>query len=255
MLEHTDGSLSDALSAALFQTLGSLANHVGLQQGTLKKHMVVGEGLHHSSLNGLGHQSGALDVVRSVHDDFRLDDGHQTLALADASVTGERGSVLLNSQLRGSSTLGNVDDGAPLREASTGFVVGFRALCETSDTLCDGFIVRAVQGLSTFVNLNSGDNTFCFEEVHHFLSGHIGVAEEGFFEADTSRNVLTEALGGEQKGAVCLAVGKSVFDVNGSKTLSDGASTLIRSKNAFAGDSKGASRLHELGGEVTGGHL
>lgn len=64
------------------------SNHIWLEQGPLKKNMVVIEGLVDGGEDGLRDRGTLLDVVASVGEHLRLHDGHQPILLTYNGVAG-----------------------------------------------------------------------------------------------------------------------------------------------------------------------
>ncbi|CAM0884206.1 unnamed protein product [Alopecurus aequalis] len=97
-LEGAGGVLGDDLIGNLLG-VGSRGNHVGLQEGTLKENVLVVEGLVAGSKDHLSHVGTAVDVMRTINKDLRLNNGHQTVLLANDGVASKTLSVLLNGEL------------------------------------------------------------------------------------------------------------------------------------------------------------
>ncbi|KAF7024954.1 hypothetical protein CFC21_037212 [Triticum aestivum] len=97
-LEGADGVLSNHLRGHLLG-VGSRGDHVGLQEGALKEDMLVVEGLVAGSKDDLSHVSTAVNVMRSINKDLRLNNGHQPILLADDGIASQTLSVLVDGEL------------------------------------------------------------------------------------------------------------------------------------------------------------
>jgi hypothetical protein len=84
--------------------------------------------------------------VSSIHQNLRLNDGDDTVLLADSGIASEATGVLLDGELRG--LIGaDLENSTPLGEAATDLVVLGASLVEIVVTLSGGLAVGARKGL------------------------------------------------------------------------------------------------------------
>ena len=98
--ENSDGGHGVLLVGGLLASSTS-SDHVGLQQSTLQQQVVVGDGLVGSGQHLLGDLDAGLEGVGTVRQDLGFDDGDQTVVLADGTITGQTGGVLLDGDVGG----------------------------------------------------------------------------------------------------------------------------------------------------------
>jgi hypothetical protein len=155
VLEYADSGEGDLLCGGLDLCVGARANHVGLEESSLEHHVVIGEGLVASSDDSLGHGGGNLNAEVTVHEDLGLYDRHKAVLLADRGVSGESVGILVDGDLRGSSTDGvlDVENSSPLGESSAlGVVLGTTSI-EVINALCNALSVGSSQWLDALVDL------------------------------------------------------------------------------------------------------
>lgn len=97
--EGTDSHPCDLLGGSNNGASGTLSDHVGLKEGSLDDEVVVEHGLHHGGEDVLRDAGALLDGVVTVGEDLGLDDGHETVVLADGTVAGEGVGGLADGEL------------------------------------------------------------------------------------------------------------------------------------------------------------
>ncbi len=73
--------------------------HVWFEEHSFEEDLVVCQGLVNGLVDSLGDSLADLNAVGPIRQDFRLHDGHDSVVLADRSVTGEAPGVLLKRQV------------------------------------------------------------------------------------------------------------------------------------------------------------
>ena len=216
--EGSNSEESDLLGAGL-GALGTGGDHVGLEEGTLKEHLLVVQLLEYSRKHLLSHIGAVLDVMSTVSKDLGLYNGDQPVLLADGGVAGKAIRNLSNG-LVGRLALSLIDlkNRPPLGEARTSLVVLAAALTETVKTHGGLLPVSAGNVLKALVDLDAGDDVLLFQELNH---GNTlgGLLVESLLEQDGAAAVLAKTLGGEEEASVEGAVLFSVLDVDRSEAL------------------------------------
>lgn len=174
----------------------------------------------------------AVDIVRAVHEDLRLDDGDEAVLLADDGIASEAVRVGVDGEL-GWLVGSDCKNGSPFREAGAGFVVFGAALAEIVMTLSGGLAVGAGELNGSFINLDAGENA-AFGKNFNEGFAFSGFLVEGFFEEDDAAKILEGSWGTEEELAQAAAVFLYVLNVDAGKTFSDGASRLVGGEDAFA---------------------
>lgn len=154
--QSSDGSLSDFLSADLsFVGVRSTGgNHVGLQEGTFKINVVVAQGLIDSSEDSFSDLLAGGYVVGTVVEDFGLNNGDQTVSLADSSVSGKAPSVFLDSLFTWAAFV-DLEDSSPLSESAADVVEFLGSLGEVIEAEGGSFFLGAWEDSSSLINLKT----------------------------------------------------------------------------------------------------
>jgi len=197
--------------------------------------MVVVKGLEDGGEDTLGDVGVSLDGMDAILQDLGLDDGDETVDLADGGITGEVVGGLLNGELR-RHLLSSVDlqDGSPLGETSTLGIVLLATLIEAIKTHGGGLTIGTGEDGESLIDLDTGDDALLLQKLDHLDT--LGVLlEEGLLVEDGTRDVLTEFRGGEKERPVGGTVLNSVLDTGGIETLLDGASGLIGGQDTLVG--------------------
>lgn len=159
--------------------------------------MVVVERLVDRREHRLGDGGALLNVVGTVGEHLRLNDGHQPVLLADDGVAGQALSILLDGQLR---RLGGADlkDGTPLGEASAGLVVLAAPGAEGIKALGGGLAVGSGELDGALVDLDPGDDAVLLEDLDEGLAVG-GFLVECLLEEDDAGEVGEGVGGGEEE--------------------------------------------------------
>jgi hypothetical protein len=91
---------------------------LGFSSMPLERHALLEDGVENWMKDDARDVLATLDRVRPVDDDFRLDDWHEALLLAQRGVSRERACVCTRTG-RSQQSIGDLKDGPPLREAGT----------------------------------------------------------------------------------------------------------------------------------------
>lgn len=116
------------------------------------------EFVHHCIENLLGDLSTLLDVMLTITKDFRLNDWHKTIVLANLTISGKRMSSLSDGNFR-RAIITNFDDGSPLGESGTHLIVGSSSLGKAIETLSLGFIISSFDENHTSIDLDSSEDS------------------------------------------------------------------------------------------------
>lgn len=215
-------------------------DHVGLKQGTFDDQVVVQHGLHDGGKHTLGHLGADIDAVASILEDLGLNDGHESILLADGSVAGKRMSGLSDGKL-GGHTVTNLEDSSPLGEAAAHVVELLGALGKAVKASGGSLAIGSHQLNETLVKLDASMDATTAQELDE-----VGAVSSSLtallLKEDHATDVLLNAWGSEEELAVSSTVFFSVLNVDGGETLSNGASALVSSKDTLA------SRSDLLGG-------
>jgi hypothetical protein len=242
-LEGTDGVLGNDLRGHLLG-VGARGDHVGLQKGTLKEDVVLVESLVAGSKHQLSDISTALNVMRSINKDLRLNNGHQTVLLADDGVASQTLGIQVNGQL-GWLIRANLENSTPLGKAGTSLVVLGAALSKVIMALGGGLLVGANNLNGTLVDLDAGEDTTLLEDINKGLA-ILGLLVEGLLKEDHTAEVLEGTRGAEEELTEGTAVLFNVLDIDAGKALADGAGGLISSKDTLARGANVGSVLGQL---------
>ena len=93
-----------------------------------------------------------FDVVGTVVEDFGLNNGDQTVSLADSSVSGKTPSVFLDSLLTWAALV-DLEDSSPLGESAADVVEFLGSLGKVIETKGGGFVLSAGEDSSSLVDL------------------------------------------------------------------------------------------------------
>jgi hypothetical protein len=230
-LEGSDSVLSNDLRGHPLG-VGARGDHVGLQEATLKEDVVLVESLVAGSKDHLGDVSTALNVMRSIDKDLRLNNGHQTILLADDGVASKTLGVQVNGQLRW-LVRANLEDSTPLGKAGASLIVLGAALGKVIMALGGGLLVGANNLDGTLVHLDAREHTALLEDIDKGLAV-LGLLVEGLLEEDHTAEVLEGTRGAEEELTESTAVLLDVLNIDAGKALADGASGLVSSKDTLA---------------------
>jgi len=209
---------------------GTGGDHVGLQEDTFKIDVVVSEGLEDSSINSLGGLEADTDVVFTITEDFRFNDGDETVGLADSGISGKTPSVFLDGGFTGAAVGGDLEDSSPFGESATNVVEFLSSLGKVIETKSGSFFVGSGDDSSTLVELNTGEDILFLQEINELLAV-LGRLLGGFFVEDNTGDVLFEIGGGEKEFSVSSSVFFVVFELDVVESLANGTSGLISSED------------------------
>lgn len=173
--------------------------------------------------NFSGGFSALMDVVKTVVDDFGLNDGDEAGGLAFFGIFGEASAIFDNSVVSGGERVAVVvevdfESGAPFGETQTHLVVFGEASVETNEAfgvsfgVIWGFRVGSFDGGEALVDLDARDETFAGEIVDEILA-IVGELASSFVKEDDAVDVFFEIFGGEKEVAVIAAVLVSIRDI------------------------------------------
>jgi len=192
--------------------------------------MVVAQCLEDSSIDFLGSSKASVNVVFTITEDFRFDNGDETIGLADSSVSSKAPSVFLDSNVRW-LTVGDLEDCSPFSESASEVVEFLSSLGKIIKSESSSLILSSWDDSSTSVELDSWDDTLFLEKVDELLA-ILGGLLDGFFEEDDTGNVFLNIGGGEEKFSVKSSVFFVVFELDGVESLADGTGGFISSEDA-----------------------
>jgi hypothetical protein len=182
--------------------------------------------------------------MRSINKDLRLNNGHQTVLLADDGIASKTLGVLVNGKLRW-LVGADLEDGTPFGKAGSSLVVLGAALAKVVMTLGGGLLVGSSELDNTLVHLDAREDIGLLEHVDEGLAG-LGALVEGLLEEDHAADVLEGTRGAEEELTEGTAVVLNVLDVDAGEALADGASGLVCSKDTLARGANVGSVLDEL---------
>ncbi len=92
--------------------------HVRFEQHSFEEHFIVCQSFINRLINSLGHSLTNLNAMRTIGQYFRLDDGHDSIVLANRSVTGKTPGILLDCQRSGTVVV-DFKYGTPFGESAS----------------------------------------------------------------------------------------------------------------------------------------
>src|SRR6185312_4607242 len=116
--QATERRYSDLLGRRWLSALLAGDDHVWLQQHVFEHDVLFEEGVKHGVKHVAGHLLAFRDVVRTVHEHFRLDDRNEALFLAQPRVSRESVSICAYTRLAWPCAA-DANDGPPFCEAGT----------------------------------------------------------------------------------------------------------------------------------------
>jgi len=124
--------------------------------------------LHNCRENFLGNSGANLYIMLTVLEDLWLDDWHETVLLADRTVSGEGMSSLSDSGLSWASTT-NFEDSSPFRKSASQSVVLSASLAKSIKTLGGSLTIGSANWDETSVNLDTAMNSSSSQDVGELL--------------------------------------------------------------------------------------
>jgi len=160
--ESLEGLPGDILGLRSLRALSSRGHHVGFQHESFNKKFLIEQGLHDSGENTLRDLSANLNRVGSVLEDLGLDDGHETILLADGAISGEGVGSLLNGDFRWAA-VSDLKDGSPLGKSAAHFVILSASLVKVIKSLSSSLTISASNNLDTLIDLDTTLNSSLVE--------------------------------------------------------------------------------------------
>lgn len=195
------------------------SHHVWLEQETFDQEVLIEKLTHDRSKDFLGDCSANVDTMLSILKNLWLDDGHQTILLADGAIPGELLGILLNRCL-GWEAFADLEDCSPFGKPAAELVVLCTSLAQAIKALSQSLIVCTRDWYKTSVHL---DTTVDSSTSEHFgeLHASFGCVSHCLVEHDHSADVLAEAWSREEQLPVGLAVCMIVFHLDLVKPLAN----------------------------------
>ena len=154
--ENGNGLVCNLLSRDVFSVgiSSTRGDHVWLQEDTFKVDMIVAQCLEDSSIDSLGSSKAGIDVMGTIAEDFRFDDGDKTIGLADSSVSSKAPSVFLDSNVRW-LTISDLKDSSPFSESASEVVEFLSSLGKIIKTESSGFTLSSWNISGTSIELGN----------------------------------------------------------------------------------------------------
>ncbi|GMS91026.1 hypothetical protein PENTCL1PPCAC_13201, partial [Pristionchus entomophagus] len=236
--EGLHGRQTDILVRGLLGRALTGRDHVRLEEGALQVDVVIGKRLVDEGQHLLGDLLCSGQVVISVAQHLRLDDGHEAGLLTDRGVSGKNVGVLEHAQMRG-RVRGDGEDAAPLGEAATALLESCGLCGESIQSLGGSLSDGAMERHDSEVELDAWNDALLVEQIDELLAG-VGGLVEGLLVEDHSGDVLVEVGRGEEQLTVLLSVLLIVLEADGGQALTDSSSGLVSCKDSLAvGDDLG----------------
>jgi hypothetical protein len=171
--------------------------------------------------------------VRAIHEDFRLDDRHQLLLLAERRVASERMHVRGDAALR-RKHVADFDHGAPLRESRTEASVLGEALAQVVEALGDVLTLVTRERLRAVVDLDARDDAKArAQRRYRFARG--ALLPDRFVLENDARNELFDARRREHQLAKIAAARFGRRDLVCVVAFRQRLRSFVGSEDAFAG--------------------
>jgi hypothetical protein len=172
----------------------------------------------------------AWQSVGSVHEHFRLDDGHDSGFLAQCRVTSQSSGIGVD-RIAARNCGSDIDHGAPFGESCTQFVILGQPLAQSVQTLGDGLIGKAGQRLRAQVHFDAGKHAK-FGKIRRERYTRLGFLPQGFIVHDDAADVFLRPRSAEQHLAIRTPILFRGVQFDAVKAFFDGAGTLVRSQNS-----------------------
>jgi hypothetical protein len=165
----------------------TLGDHVWLEAETLEQKILGFELFNNLLQNNIGPLVASFDTVSSVHKNFRLDDWNETGVLAASSISCKRVSNFHDVLVRWASVgLIDLDDGSPLGESNSHFVVFLGLVWKVVETLSGNLTESSGNFLESNIDFNSWKNTSFIEKLNVSFSSILISGSGGLVEHDSS---------------------------------------------------------------------
>ena len=193
----------------------------------------------------LGRLEAALDRVIAVHQDLRLDDGHQSRLLAQGGVKGEHPGIGGDAGRRWPAVT-NRDNCAPLGEARAQFPIRQEPFTQSVEPAGDFLVSKIGQPDCTFIYFNARDDAPAGEHSWQGFAHGCPLAG-GFIVEDRAADEFLQARRRKQK----LAVGPAIFlgrrDFERGESLSNGGEAFVRRQDTFPWNKERGDRCLQMG--------
>lgn len=201
--------------------LRSVKDHVRLEEAALKENLVEVEFSEDSAQHLFSDLLAFLSRVGTVREDFRLDNGDETVLLADKSVFGKTSSIGSDGLISGASSgMGDLQDSSPFGESASEFVELSSHGGELFETLGPVLFLAVVKDSQSFIDLDAGNNALAEEvlsEVDTVLGGLFG----SFLMEDDTGDVSFNSGAEEEHFSISPSVLCIVLKTNGLELLFD----------------------------------
>jgi len=124
--------------------------------------------LHNCGEDSLRDGSAHLDIMLSILEDLWLDDWHESVLLADRSVSGEGVSGLLDGGL-GWASISNLEHGSPFGESASQGIVLSTSLSKSIKSLSCSLSIGATDWHESSVDLDTAVNASSSQDLSEFL--------------------------------------------------------------------------------------
>src|SRR5260370_30171194 len=230
-LEHTQRCFRNLLRAGSVRSLLSRDDHVGLENHALEHDAVLEELIEYRLQNGARDFLAALDRMSAVHQDFRLNDRHDVVFLAESRVARQGMSIGLDRECS-RDPVADIDDGAPLGEARAELVILNQAFAQAVETFGNRLALELGQRLGTGIDLDAWDDAL-LRQIFRKRRAVLRLLTNGLVVQDHAADVVRGARRREEQFAVGAAILLRGFDLDAVEPLRDGAGALIRRQNAL----------------------
>lgn len=125
------------------------------------------------------HLLAGLNGVVTINQDFRFNDGHESISLADSTVSCKTPGVFLNGLIRRAAVSGDLEHSSPLSESAADGVEFLSHSVQGIQTHGGSFVISSREDLDALVDLDTGDDASVSKELNEVLASG-GVLLSGF---------------------------------------------------------------------------
>ena len=221
------------------------SDHVWLKESSLNDQVVVKHSLHDSAENSLRDLSASLDIVRSISEDLWLDDWHETILLADSSVSSKSVGSLTDREITW-HTISDLKDSSPFGKSAALVIESLGAASKSIKTLSSILISGSWENDETLVQLDTGMDSLASQQLHEV--GTVGSSlVDGLLVHDHTGDVLLNSLSGKEELTVGTSVGLSVLNLDAVESLSNSSSGLVGGEDTLSSGADFTGSLNKLG--------
>lgn len=160
-----------------------------------------------------GHLLATVQIVIAIGQNFRLNNWHNTLRLANRSVTCQHVGILQDGLIAG-SVLSDFQDATPLGKVTAVLLVLGTTGGQIVQTLGGAFVFGAHQIDNALVDLDAGNDAFLLENVNERCASIVFLVQR-FVEEDDAGNVFGQfGIGAEQQLTVLTTQVIGIFAAN-----------------------------------------